>query len=202
MDLYNSLSINIPYIEDKHKDKDYISNTFSNQGLGVVYQIDFFKKKTETVTYYSANVYIIWSELTASKNLQKKINIGKEVAYLVHDEPNYWILTKNTNYNKTNGFNNRRIDFLYNENIVLKKEMDDLKRKLNHLIKKDLFCSSEFNSSEFNSSEFNSSEFNSSEITSDVSEYDNDKYFTNLWNMELNELQTEAELIGQDYDNH
>lgn len=197
MDLYNSLSINIPYIEEKHKDKDYISNTFSNQGLGVVYQIDFLKKKTETMTYYSANIYLIWSELTASKNLQEKINIGKEVAYLVHDEPNYWILTKNMNYNKTGGFNNRRIEFLYNENMALKKEMDDLKRKLNHLIKKDLFSSNEFSSSEFNSSEFNSSE-----ITSDVSEYDNDEYFTNLWNRELNELQTEAELLGQEYDNH
>ena len=184
------LSLHIPFVEEKHKDKDYVSEIFSNQNLGTVYQIDFFKNNVGTQQHYSMNVYLIWSETTASKNLQNKIIIGEEIAYLVHDEPNYWILTKNNNSNKTNGFNNRRICYLYNENLQLKEEIEDLKRKMNHMLKQNLLISNDFESSEFASSE----------ITSDFSEYDHESYFSKLWDMEEDIAINEAETRGLDYE--
>jgi hypothetical protein len=184
------LSLHIPFVEEKHKDKDYVSEIFSNQNLGTVYQIDFIKNDVGTQQYYSMNVYLIWSETTASKNLQNKIIISKDIAYLVHDEPNYWILTKNTNYNKTNGFNNKRICYLYDENLMLKKEIEDLKRKMNHLLKRDLLISRDFESSEFASSE----------ITSDFSECDEDSYFSKLWDIEEDIAKNEAQTRGLDYE--
>lgn len=185
------LSLHIPYIEEKHKDKDYVSEIFSNQNIGTVYQIDFFKNVVGTQNYYCMNVYLIWSESTASKNLQNKINIGTEIAYLIHDEPNYWVLTKNINSNKINGFNNRRINYLYNENLRLKNQMEDLNRKLNHLLKRDLLLSNDTDSSEFNSSE----------ITSEFGEYDDDDiYFSKLWDLEEKNAIDEAEDRGFEYE--
>jgi len=179
------LSLHIPFVEEKHKDKDYVSEIFSNQTLGTVYQIDFFKNNVGEQHYYSMNVYLIWSESTASNNLQDKIIIGKEIAYLIHDEPNYWVLTKNTNSYKINGFNNRRINYLYDDNLTLKKEIEDLKRKMNHMLKRDLLVSNELESSE---------------ITSEFSEYDDDDHFSKLWDMEEDFANDEAEARGLDYE--
>ena len=61
---------------------------------------------------------------------------------------------------------------------------------MNHLLKRNLLVS--------NDSE--SSEFASSEITSDFSEYNDDSYFSKLWDIEEDIANNEAETRGFDYE--
>lgn len=176
MGLNHLMSLQIPYIEQKHKDKDYISRTFSNQDLGTVYQIDFKKYVSGNETYFGATIYLIWSNTIASNNLQEKIRMEKDVAYLVHDEPNYWILIKNTRVCKTDGFNNRRIEYLFEENQKLKKDIEDLNWKMNIILKNHSFDSSD-------------EEFET-----------NEEYFSKLWDFEEESAQQEVEERSKEYE--
>ena len=123
------LSLFIPYI--KIPNKNYIANVFHSQNIGTIYQIDFIKTGSN---YYSCFIYLIWNNNIVTNNIQERIHSNNN-ARIIYNEPKYWILKKNTSKSQIKGFNNLKMNFLLNENLKLKQEMDNIKLDINYLLK-------------------------------------------------------------------
>ena len=89
-------SVFIPRVASKIT-QDMVSFYFMKQELGIVKRVDFVGKIDKRgIPYNAAYVHMNeWLINPASLNFQERIESGKE-ARIVYDDPNYWIVMKNT----------------------------------------------------------------------------------------------------------
>lgn len=96
LNIDNSLSLYIPVVESSVANLDYFKNIFHSLNIGDVKRVEF--KPAECGYTMRAFVHFNkWYENICVSNLQERI-LGEEgEGRIVYDDPNYWILKKNTN---------------------------------------------------------------------------------------------------------
>lgn len=98
-----SLSIYIKFVRNEYANEDYIKNVLYNLNIGKVKRVDFYPKgeviKYSNTTFgKSAYIYMeSWFNNITVEHLQERIlgNDNRE-ARIVHDDPEYWVLERNT----------------------------------------------------------------------------------------------------------
>jgi hypothetical protein len=83
--------IHIPIITKRWANKKKIKNTFEKLQIGLIDRIDIKKNGNN----YKAFVYFkTWYDTLQNRHIQSKMLDPKQIAKLVYDDPNYWILLK------------------------------------------------------------------------------------------------------------
>jgi len=110
-----TMSLYIPHVFANIGEKKMVE-VFASNGIGKVNHIDFVTKiGKDNKVYHSAYVHFdYWYNNMASRNIQEKLNAGKE-AKIVYDDPWYWKAYKNET--KKFGGNGQR-----KERLVIEKE--------------------------------------------------------------------------------
>lgn len=96
LNIDNDLSLYIPIVENNVANLDYFKNVFHSLNIGDVKRVEF--KPAECGYTMRAFVHFNeWYQNICVSNLQERI-LGEEgEGRIVYDDPNYWILKKNTN---------------------------------------------------------------------------------------------------------
>ena len=96
MNIDQNLSLYIPCVENNVANLDFIRNVFHSLNIGYVKRVEF--KSAECGYTMRAFVHFSkWYENICVSNLQERI-LGEEgEGRIVYDDPNYWVLKKNTN---------------------------------------------------------------------------------------------------------
>jgi acyl-[acyl carrier protein]--UDP-N-acetylglucosamine O-acyltransferase len=125
------MSLYIPHVFANIGEKKMVE-VFASNGIGKVNHIDFVTKiGKDNKVYHSAYVHFdYWYDNIASRNIQEKLNAGKE-AKIVYDDPWYWKAYKNET--KKFGGNGQRKERL----VIEKEELNPI--SLRRLTYEDIF---------------------------------------------------------------
>jgi hypothetical protein len=130
-----SLSLYIPYIENRYANEEYIRNTFKSLNIGDVKRVDFQTKTTPYSDTSHGKLAFVhmerWFNNICVHNLQERILDENNEARIVHDDPQYWLLLRNKrpipeNFSEQLSLLSARINTLEQKSMGLEKTIEEM----------------------------------------------------------------------------
>jgi len=107
----SNISLYIPHVFANY-DNEFVTEVFTNLGIGKVNHIDFVLKSGKDGKEYNS-VYIhfdFWFEHPEAREFQERVLSQKKEARVIYDEPWYWIVLENKSRKVESGARKPRID--------------------------------------------------------------------------------------------
>lgn len=112
LNIDNNLSLYIPVVNENEANIEYIRKIFHDLNIGYIKSIDFIKNEYSNIQAFIH--FDQWYNNICVSNLQERILNEKKEAYIIYDDPKYWILKKNINPIINNY--GKQLEEIYNQN--------------------------------------------------------------------------------------